>query len=330
MEHPRTCTTGIPKQLFELILHLLALADLPWHFPPDIYRTDFLVRVYRTDKFNYDTDQVDVIVNKADGSLSKVSKTNKARLTPAYDDLSIFSLVNDTRVNVTDGANATAFMLLQKLSPGIYEIMFRAHYNDFPVTVNLSSNHAYWMSNTSQNFYFLDSTGTLITVYNISGSNRDFDPVSSNWSSQSLSPYLRTGNATSSEWGLQNVKLMDSAQAVWLLYGPPDAGQDCDDGAALFLYTNQTLHYVGDESLTTAYWLHPQNSWWVYANNYTIIVRDYLNGGQVLFNQTYTEAQFVNILSRYNLGAWVGPLVVILAIWCILTGMCAIFCRQQC
>lgn len=266
----------------------------------------------------------------ADGSLTKVANTDKGRTTPSYDDLSVFSLVNDTRVNVTaDGVNSTAFMLLQKVDAGVYQIMFRAHYSDFPLTVNFSSNYAYWMSTALQNFYFIDSTGTLITVFNISDSNRDFNRTTSNWTLQNIASHLRTGNSTSSMWGLQNVNIIDSMQAMWLPYGPANAGENCDDGSALFFYQNATIFYAGDEVLSSAYWVNADTRWWVYSNNYNIIVTDYLTGA-LLLNQTYNDAQFTAILSRYNLGAWVGPLVTLIGLWIAITIFFAVFCRRQC
>ena len=285
-----------------------------------------LVRVYRTDKFDYNVDANDAKVDFSASSLTKEKKTTKSRKTPSMDNTSIYSLVNDTRgVRQVDDA----FMVLKQISRGVYEIVFRAHFADFPLAVDPSVDNLFWVSESLQNFYFVNSSGSMIVVHNITGDRRDFNTTTSTWHTQDLSPFLRNASLPEGVIGKQRPLVMDSANAVWITYGDaPAAG--CNDGASsLFLFDDTQLSYIGDQSLNSAYWLDGGRKWWVYANNYEVNVTNY-ETKTVVFAHTFPASQVAKVVSRASLGAWLGPLVAVGALWITLTLFCAVFCRERC
>lgn len=285
-----------------------------------------VVRVYRTDKFDYNVDEVDAKVNFADSSLTKLKKTSKARKTPSFDNMDAYSLVNDTRA--ANNGRPHAFMVLKRLRAGVYEIIFRAEYALFPTPVNVHADLLYWVSPSQSNFYYLNSTGQGIAVSNITGDRRDFSPDNSTWDWIDLSEHLRHDNGTLAPIGKIPVRIVDSLGAVWIPYGDkPTKG--CNDGSALFFYNDTTLSYVGDQQNDDGYWLHAPNKWWGYANSNTVNITNW-ETGEVVFAATFTDAQLQKIISRYSLGAWVGPLAALGGLWVVVTIFLAVVCRKNC
>lgn len=285
-----------------------------------------LVRVYRTDKFNYNIDAVDAKVNFADASLTKEKKTVKARVTPGTDDLSGYLLVNDTRV--VSRSTPPAFMVLKTLSKGVYEIMFRAEFAEFPMTVDVSSDTLYWVSESLGNFYYFNGAGQGIIVQNITGNRRDFNTTTSTWTTLDISSHLRNSSEPTGVIGKLRPLVSDVANVVWITYGST-VTSGCDDGSALFQYSNTTMRFIGDQPSNTGYWLDATNKWWAYADTNTVLVTNYETNTTV-FSATFTDSQLKRIISRYSLGSWLGPLVALGAAWVIITLFCAVFCRERC
>lgn len=283
-----------------------------------------LVRVYRTDKFDYNIDAVDAKVNFADASLTKEKKTTKARTTPATDDLGIYTLLNDT-VSVNKGG-APAFMVLKQLSRGIYEIVFRAEYAEFPMAVNVATDSLYWISESLGNFYYFNDTGHGIIVKNITGDRRDFNTTTSVWTTLSLS-HLRNSSEPTGVIGRLRPLVSDEANVVWITYGSTTT--PCDEGSALFQYNSTSMRFLGDQPTNQGYWLDGANKWWAYADTNTIHVTNYETNTTV-FSATYTDSQLQRIINRYSLGSWLGPLVALGALWILITLFCAVFCRDRC
>jgi hypothetical protein len=287
-----------------------------------------LVRVYRTDKFDYNVDAVDAVVDFAASSLTKEKKTTKSRSTPSADDLTIYTLVNDTR-SVIRGQGDEAFMVLKQIGKGFFEIMFRAYYVDFPLAVNPATDKLFWISESLGNFYFVNPAGSMVIVQNITGDRRDFNTTTSTYTTLDISPLLRNSSLPGASIGNQRPDVMDSAHAVWINYGDAPA-KGCNDGSSsLLIYNSTHLSLVGEQSLNSAYWLDGARKWWVYANNFEVSVTNY-ETNEVIYSHTFTEAQITKIISRYSLGAWVGPLAALGALWVTITIFCAVFCRDRC
>jgi len=285
-----------------------------------------LVRVYRTDKFAYTVDAVDAKVEFSDASLTKEKKTVKTRTTPGTDDLSIYTLMNDT-ISVNRGTEP-AFLVLKRLSVGVYEIVFRAEYVLFPMAVNVASDTLYWISESLGNFYYFNGLGHGIVVHNITGDRRDFNTTSSTWTVLDISPHLRNNSVPAGVIGRIIPLVNDLANVVWITYGEA-ATSGCDDGSSLFHYNSTNLRYIGDQPSNLGYWLDAANKWWAYADTNTVTVTNYETNTTV-FSATFTDAQLQRIINRYSLGSWLGPLVAIGALWIIITLFCAVFCRDRC
>ena len=284
-----------------------------------------VVRVYRTDKFRYNTDRVDAKVTFPSRTLQKLKRTEKGRTTPGMDDTSMYTLVNDTR---TKDSNRQAFMVLQKLEKGLYEIIFRALYSDFPLVVDPGRDQTWWISKTMQSFYYVQPDGQTIIVRNITGANRDFNSTSSTFSIIDISASLRNNSQPNGQLGIIKPYIQDSGQIVMLNYGS-SALPTCNDGSSLFQYSDSSLTYIGDQASNFGSWIDPSRQWWVIANTDSVRVIDYGNN-QTIFDHVFTQKQLANIVSRYSLGAWLGPLVALASLWVTITIFCAVACRSRC
>lgn len=283
-----------------------------------------LIRVYRTDKFNYNIDTVDATVSIPDGKLTKAQNTKKSRTSPATTNLGIYSLVNDTRIA---SGEEPAFMVLKELKKGVFEIKFRAHYVDFPMVVDPEKDLNYWISESLQNFYFLNSTGDLMVVQNISGSQRDFDVSTSNWTIVSIKEHLRNESEPTGIIGKRKPILLDSALLVGIVYGADPA---CEDGMALFHYDGDIITYIGDQpGDASGGFLDGTRKWWVYTGSRSITITDY-STNTTLLQRTFTEDELKKIISRVKLAAWVAPLATLIGLWIGITIFCAMFCRERC
>jgi hypothetical protein len=293
--------------------------------PDAAFDTSMIVRVYRTDKYNYNVDQVDAEVDFADASLTKVKSTSKARLTPTVDYSGIYSLVNDTRVTEN---GEDAFMVLKELGKGVYEIVFRALYSDFPMNVEPGVDNAWWISESLSNFYFANSTGHMVIVANITAEKRDFNSTTSTFSLFDISQHLRNGSQPEGAIGILRPYTIDKAQVVFINYGS-SSETDCNDGSAVFLYSDTDLQFIGNQGMNMGYWIDGYRKWWAYANDYQVNVHNYATN-QTVFSHTYSQKDLEKIVSRLTLGAWLGPLVAIGALWLTITLFCAVFCRDRC
>lgn len=284
-----------------------------------------VVRVYRTDKFRYNVDQKDAKVTFAGATLQKLKKTEKDRTTPGMDDTSIYTLLNDTRSKAADG---DAFMVLQKLDKGLYEIVFRALYSDFPLTVESGRDHSWWISQSLQSFYYVQPDGHMIIVRNITGINRDFNSTTSNYTTFDISASLRNSSQPNSEIGIIRPNIIDNDQIVAINYGS-SALPTCNDGSAIFQYSDSSLTFIGDQATNFGSWIDTSRKWWVTTSSNSVRVINYENS-QILFDHTFTPTQLAKIVSRYSLGSWLGPLVALASLWITITIFCAIACRSRC
>lgn len=264
------------------------------------------------------------------GALTKVKSTSKSRTTPAGDDLSIYSLANTTSIM---GDTRPAWSLLQKLKPGVFEIMFRAYYEDFPLDVDIKTDKLYWISNATNvlNFYFGKPSGEMVIVQDIANERRDFNLSSSTFSTFDFSGLLRsnTTNSTESvEVGSHGIARYDAAKVVVFPYGSSTA---CNDGYAFLNYSDVTqLTALADLPENTIYYFDSPNAKITYVTSNNTLVTEVISAGGSSTSLKFTDAQLNKIISRVKLGAWLGPLLTLAILWIGITLFCATCNRSRC
>lgn len=246
--------------------------------------------------------------------------------------MSLFSLANTTS---STGDTRPAWSLLRKIQAGVFEIMFRAFYDDFPVPVDIETDKLYWMSDSTSDFYFGKSTGEMVIVRDISGDNRDFNSTTSDYTIFNFGDLLRnnaTANSTvSNEVGNYRVHTWDAIGLVAIPYGTSEE-KNCNDGYVFMYYGSSNLTLAADIPENTVYYLNPSNSWLTYITPNNTLVVESINATSpgTILQKHYTEAQMAVIINRYRLGAWLGPLIVIAVLWLAITGWCALCNRSRC
>lgn len=263
--------------------------------------------------------------------MTKSSHTSKTRTTPNGDDMTIYSLANTTSTN---NDTQPSFSLLKKLRRGVFEIIFRAYFDEFPLEVDVEEDKLFWYSNSTDSFYLAKPNGTMIIVQNVTADNRDFNPTTSTWTIFSFSDMLRnttgTNSTESSLIGARRAMTWDDSQIVVFPYGNSSG---CNDGSAFFYYSTADLTPITETSENSQYFLDTSTKrlYSITPNN-TLIVEDIARNASnpVILTKHYTNAQLSKIINRYSLGSWVGPLVAIATLWVAMTIFCAVCNRDKC
>lgn len=247
--------------------------------------------------------------------------------------MTIYSLANTTS---TTGDTRPAWSLLRKIKAGVFEIMFRAFYDDFPVTVDIETDNLYWLSNSTSHFYFGKSTGEMVIVRDVAGDNRDFNLTTSNYTTFNFTDLLRSNSSTvnsteSNEVGNHRVQTWDAVGLVAIPYGASDM-KDCNDGYAFFYYGDSDLTLAADLPQNTEYYFNPRNSWLTYITSNNTLIVESINATDpsTILQRHYTDAQISAIINRYRLGAWLGPLIALAVLWIGITAWCATCNRERC
>lgn len=261
-------------------------------------------------------------------ALSKVKF--KSRLVPSGDNTTAYSLMdttsyyNDTR---------TSWALVKKLRTGVFEIIMRAFFDDFPVPVDVKNDKLFWYSVYDTNLYYAKANGSMVVVHNVLG-QRDFNSLTSSWVMLDIAPLFREQrieNSTGSNIiGALRPRVWDSASTVAFAYGTKNTA-NCNDGWTLFRYNSSAMTLLGDVPPNTQFYYDPTRDHVVYTGpKNELTIRRIGEFPELVMHTQYTDAQLKKIISRASLGAWLGPLIVLICVWGLITVFCVVFNQSRC